>query len=86
MHLFGLLGTFMFALGMTTSVYLGASKLYHVYNNLPARLLTERPSFYIALTCMILGTQLFLAGFLGEMISRSAADRNKYLIDKKCNL
>lgn len=86
MHLFGLLGTLMFLLGMMTSVYLGVSKLYHVYHNLPARLLTERPSFYIALTCMILGTQLFLAGFLGELISRSSADRNKYQVEKKCNL
>ena len=86
MHLFGLLGTLMFLLGMMTSVYLGVSKLYHVYHNLPARLLTERPSFYIALTCMILGTQLFLAGFLGELISRTSADRNKYQVEKKCNL
>ena len=86
MHLFGLLGTLMFIIGFFASVYLGASKLYSVYHNYGARLLTDRPSFYIALTSMIIGTQLFLAGFIGELVSRSAPDRNKYLIEKKCNL
>jgi hypothetical protein len=86
MHLFGLLGTVMFLIGFISSVYLGVSKLYSVYHNLPARLITERPSFYIALVCMIIGTQLFLAGFISELISRSAHDRNKYLVEKKTNL
>lgn len=86
MHLFGLLGSIMFSIGLLTSLYLGLNKLYCVYNNLPARLLAERPSFYIALASMIIGTQLFLAGFLGELISRSAQDRNKYIVEKKCNL
>ena len=86
MHLFGMLGTLMFMVGFFAAMYLGASKLYSVYHNYPARLLTDRPSFYIALTSMIIGTQMFLAGFLGELISRSASERNKYLIDKKCNL
>jgi len=86
MHLFGMLGTLMFMIGFFAAMYLGASKLYSVYQNYPARLLTERPSFYIALTSMIIGTQLFLAGFLGELISRSASERNKYLIEKKVNL
>lgn len=86
MHLFGLLGSLMFLIGFIASVFLGAGKLYSVYHNLPARLLTERPSFYIALACMILGTQLFLAGFISELISRSANDRNKYLIESKSNL
>lgn len=86
MHIFGLLGSIMFAIGFITALYLGLSKLYNVYYNLPARLLTERPSFYIALTSMILGTQMFLAGFLGELISRSSSDRNSYLVEKTCNL
>ncbi len=86
MHLFGLLGTLMFVIGFIASVYLGASKLYSVYHNYAARLITERPSFYIALTSMIIGTQLFLAGFIGELVSRSSPERNKYLIEKKCNL
>ncbi len=86
MHLFGLLGTLMFVIGFIASVYLGASTLYSVYHNYAARLITERPSFYIALTSMIIGTQLFLAGFIGELVSRSSPERNKYLIEKKCNL
>ena len=84
--LFGLLGTLMFVIGFIASVYLGASKLYSVYHNYAARLITDRPSFYIALTSMIIGTQLFLAGFIGELVSRSSPERNKYLIEKKCNL
>ena len=85
MHLFGMLGTLMFLIGLLSSAYLGITKLYSVYHNLPARLLTDRPSFYIALTCMIIGTQLFMAGFLGELVSRSSPDRNKYVIQKRCN-
>jgi glycosyltransferase involved in cell wall biosynthesis len=86
MHLFGLLGTIMFLLGFFFAMYLGLSKIYFVYNNLAARQLTDRPSFYISLTCMIIGTQLFLAGFVSELVSRSSPDRNKYIVEKKCNL
>ena len=86
MHIFGLLGSIMFFIGFVATVFLGTGKLYSVFHNLPARLITDRPSFYIALACMIIGTQLFLAGFVSELISRSAPDRNKYLIEKKCNL
>jgi glycosyltransferase involved in cell wall biosynthesis len=86
MHLFGTLGTLMFFLGFFLSAWLGMSKLYAVANNLPARLLTERPSFYLAITCMILGSQLFLSGFLGELISRNSAERNQYLVECKTNL
>ena len=86
MHFFGLWGTVMFFIGFATIVYLGASKLYHVYNHVHARLLTDRPSFYIALTTMILGTLLFIGGFLGELISRNSSVRNSYLIDKKIGL
>lgn len=85
MHFFGLIGTFMFLIGFIASVYLGFDKLYRVYHHLPARLITQRPSFYIALTCMILGTLLFVAGFLGEMINRNSNIRNKYLIEEKKN-
>ncbi len=85
MHFFGAIGTAMFLIGFVSSVYLGIEKLYRVYHHLPARLITQRPSFYIALTCMILGTMLFIAGFLGEMISRNSSIRNKYLIEEKKN-
>ncbi len=86
MHIFGLLGSIMFFIGFVVSLYLGLSKLYCVYQNLPARLLTDRPSFYIALTSMIIGTQLFLAGFISELVSRASNDRNKYIVEKKTNL
>lgn len=82
MHLFGMLGTLMFILGFIGTIYLGASKLYAVYHHTFARLITQRPSFYISLTCMILGTLLFIAGFLGELISRNSTDRNRYQVDK----
>lgn len=85
MHIFGLLGTIMFLIGLGSTIYLGVSKLIHVYNDMPARLLTDRPSFYIALSCMMIGTVLFVGGFLGELISRSAADRDFYLISERVN-
>jgi glycosyltransferase involved in cell wall biosynthesis len=86
MHFFGLVGTLMFVAGFVLSAYLGASKLYAVSMNLPARLLTDRPSFYISLTCMIIGTQLFLAGFISELIGRNSTERNTYLIQSTANL
>lgn len=82
MHLFGLLGTVMFFIGFLISLYLGIDKLFL---NPQGILITSKPMFYIALTTMILGTQLFLAGFLGEMISRSSADRNNYKIADRIN-
>ncbi len=85
MHLFGTLGSLMFLLGFILAAYLGVSKLWAVYNNEFARLITNRPSFYIALTCMILGTQLFLAGFISELVGRSSTERNHYLIESKEN-
>jgi len=78
MHLFGLFGSLMFVIGFIAAAYLGAEKLYFLSQKVHAPLITDRPWFYIALTTMILGVQLFLAGFLGEMISRSAPDRNTY--------
>lgn len=86
MHLFGSLGTIMFFIGLLSAAYLGASKLYTVYSGEAARLITSRPSFYISLTCMVIGSMLFLAGFLGELISRNSPDRNSYLIREKLNI
>lgn len=83
MHFFGPWGTIMFFLGFGLAFYLGANKLWHVLHKETARLVADNPLFYIALTCMVLGTMLFLAGFLGELISRNSAVRNNYLITKK---
>lgn len=83
MHIFGTFGTLMFIIGFVMAAYLGINKLIAVANHVPARLVTESPYFYIALTTMIIGTQLFLAGFLGELVSRSSADRNVYQIEKE---
>ncbi len=85
MHLFGTLGTLMFLIGFMLAAYLGASKIWAVYHNEYARLITNRPSFYIALTCMVLGTQLFLAGFVSELVGRSSTERNHYLIESTEN-
>ncbi len=83
MHLFGTLGTLMFILGFIMALVLGIKKLLAVSHGIKEALVTSSPYFYIALAAMILGTQLFLAGFLGELISRSSADRNNYQIDKE---
>lgn len=82
MHFFGLLGSLMFFFGFVSVVMVGAMKLYNMYNDLPYRLITDSPYFYLSLTAMIIGTQLFLAGFLGELISRNSVERNKYQIEK----
>lgn len=83
MHFFGLLGTFMFFIGLIAVLFVGANKLYSIYQGIPHPLVTNSPYFYIALTVMILGTQLFLAGFLGEMISRNSSERNSYKIEEE---
>ena len=83
MHFFGLLGSLMFFIGMISVIMVGVSKLHAMYNGLPYRLVTDSPYFYLSLTAMIIGTQLFLAGFLGELISRNAPERNNYQIVKK---
>ena len=83
MHLFGFLGTVMFIVGCTFALYLGIDKLFF---NPTARLITERPQFYIALVTMIIGTQLFLAGFLGEIMLRTKSDTKRYSISNKINL
>lgn len=86
MHLFGLLGTIVFIFGFLASALIGISKLVKLYQNEPAILITDNPWFYIALTCMILGSQLFLAGFLGELILRSKSKPKRYSISDKINI
>ena len=86
MHFFGLLGTLLFLIGFGFALYLGSYKLYCAYTHHAARLISERPSFYISLTCMIIGSMMFLAGFIGELILRNSPVRNNYLLDEKINL
>lgn len=83
MHIFGLLGTLMFMLGFVAVCIVGANKLYALAMDIPARLVTDSPYFYLALTAMILGTQLFLTGFVAELVSRNSQERNKYQIEKE---
>ena len=85
MHLFGLWGTLMFIFGFISAGYIGGMKLYKLYNGMKTILVTENPWFYIALTCMILGTQLFLAGFIGELLIKSKEDVKHYKIREKLN-
>lgn len=82
MHFFGLLGSVMFLLGIISALVLGVQKLIAVYNNEAMRLVTDSPYFYLALVTMIIGCQLFLTGFIAEMIGRNSPNRNTYLIEK----
>ncbi len=82
MHLFGALGVLMFFFGFLFAIWIGASKLYKLYHGLPNILVTDNPWFYISLTTMILGTLLFLAGFLGELILRSSRDKERYRVSE----
>ncbi|EWH14295.1 family 2 glycosyl transferase [Cellulophaga geojensis KL-A] len=83
MHLFGALGALMFIIGFGFALYLGIDKLFL---NRFGRLITERPQFYIALTAMVMGSQLFLAGFIGEIIVRSKKNETRYSISEKLNI
>lgn len=83
MHIFGFLGSLMFILGFLAAAGVGIHKLYAMYTGQPYILVTDSPYFYLALTTMILGTQLFLAGFLGELITRNSPERNNYQIEKE---
>lgn len=83
MHVFGFLGTIMFFIGFIAVIVIGALKLYALSAGTPARLITDMPYFYIALTMMILGTQFFLTGFIADLISRDSHDRNDYQIETK---
>lgn len=82
MHVFGFVGTIIFFIGIVAAALLGIDKLWCLAHDIPQRLVTDSPYFYIALTMMMIGTQLFLAGFLGDLISRSSQGRNDYQIEK----
>ncbi len=82
MYFFGSLGTLMFLIGGGTTVWIIAAKIWKQMHGLSLSPVTDQPLFYLAILGVILGVQLFLAGFLGELINRGSSDRNKYLIDK----
>jgi glycosyltransferase involved in cell wall biosynthesis len=86
MHLFGSLGTLMFLIGLSMAGYLGIRKLVFVSHHLRAPLVTNSPFFFIALTVMIIGSFLFLTGFLGELVNRNSPERNSYLMKDKVNI
>jgi len=83
MHFFGVLGILMFIVGLAAAAWLAIEKIIELKHGITGNLVAESPYFFVALTSMIIGSQFFLAGFLGELISRSSSDRNKYQIDKK---
>ncbi|WP_294456248.1 glycosyltransferase [uncultured Bacteroides sp.] len=83
MHIFGFLGSIMFFLGFIAVIAVGAMKIYNMHAGNPYSLVTDNPYFFLALTTMILGTQLFIAGFLGELVARNSQERNKYQIEKE---
>lgn len=85
MHLFGALGVLMFMIGFASATYIGCMKLYKLAYDMPTILVTDNPWFYISLTTMIIGTQLFLAGFLGEIVLRSKRDKERYQINETKN-
>ena len=82
MHVFGFLGTIMFVIGFIAAFVIGADKLWCLANHIPQRLVTDSPYFYIALTMMIIGTQLFLTGFVADLVSRSSQGRNDYQVEE----
>ena len=86
MHVFGFMGTMMFIIGFISAFIIGADKLWCLSQGIPLRIVTVSPYFFIALTMMMIGTQLFLAGFIGDLVSRSSQNRNDYQIEKtlKC--
>ena len=83
MHVFGLFGTLMFIIGFISALVVGFHKLWAMHHGSDYRLVTDSPYFFIALTMMLLGSQFFIAGFLGEMVSRNSSERNKYQIEKE---
>ena len=82
MHVFGFIGSLVFFVGIIAAIIIGVKKLYYLSQGIPAPLVTSSHYFYIALTTMLIGTQLFLAGFLGDLVSRSNPNRNDYQIEK----
>ena len=85
MHLFGLLGSMMFVIGFVAAGYIGFMKLYRLYHKMPYDLVTNNPWFYISLATMVIGTQFFLAGFLGEIILRTRSNAERYTVSKTVN-
>jgi glycosyltransferase involved in cell wall biosynthesis len=83
MHFFGLIGSLMFFIGFISVLIVGGTKIYCLHKGIPAPLITNTPYFYIALTSMIIGTQLFLAGFIGELITRNSIERNRYTVSEE---
>ena len=83
MHIFGFLGTLVFMVGFFSAIGIGVDKLWALSQGIPHRLVTDSPWFYIALTMMMIGTQLFLAGFIGDLLSRSSQNRNDYQIEEE---
>ena len=83
MHFFGLAGSLMFLIGFIAVLVSGGMKAYYLYKGIPAPLLTNLPYFHIALMAMVIGTQLFLAGFIGELITRNSQDRNQYTVSEE---
>jgi glycosyltransferase involved in cell wall biosynthesis len=83
MHLFGALGSLMFLVGLGMAIYLGIDKLIALINHIPQRLIADSAFFYIGLASMIMGTLLFIGGFLGELVSRNSAERNTYEVEKE---
>ena len=86
MHFFGVFGTLTFLVGLASAIWVGAQKVIHTLHNEIAPRITESPYFYLSLVAMIIGTQLFLAGFLAELNFRNSSERNSYLIDQKTNI
>lgn len=86
MHLFGTIGFFSFISGFAVAAFLIWEKLYHLSNNIKPRDVTSQPLFYLALVAAIIGSQLFLTGFLAELVSRNSSSRNTYLVERKIGL
>ena len=86
MHFFGALGSLIFTLGFFAAGYIGVNKLYRLHQKLPTILVADNPYFYISLTCMIIGTLLFVTGFLAELVTRNAPQRNVYLVAEKLRI
>lgn len=85
MHFFGAIGSMMFIIGILATLVLGAQKFIALYNGIPMRRITDTTYFYIALTTLIIGVQLFLTGFLAELVGRNSPTRNNYIIEKESN-
>jgi glycosyltransferase involved in cell wall biosynthesis len=83
MHLFGAMGSLMFLVGLGMAIYMGIDKLIALINHIPQRLIADSAFFYIGLASMIMGTLLFIGGFLGELVSRNSAERNRYEVEKE---